>query len=90
MRSPLEEEKKEIRCSVVEEMGYFVGEEQMEVGSPLEKVGFPLCQEQEEMKSSGVEEQGKPESLVDYVQGVASAEGEDQGRGVLFWVISKG
>lgn len=88
--STIEEEKGKMKSPLVEEMGYFVGEEQMEVGSPLEKVGFPLCQEQEKMESSGFEERGKPESLVDEVQGVASAEVENQGRGVLFWVISRG
>ncbi|XP_055790376.1 anillin-like isoform X3 [Salvelinus fontinalis] len=53
-----------------------VGEEEEVVQSQLEKVGDLLG---EEMESSGVEEQGKAESILDDIQGEKSVLGEHQG-----------
>ncbi|XP_024235040.1 anillin isoform X6 [Oncorhynchus tshawytscha] len=86
-------QEKEMRSSVVElgsfvneddvgsplgekQVGSAVGEEEGVVQSHLEKVGDLLS---EEMESSGVEEQGKAESILVDVQGEKSVLGEDQG-----------
>ncbi|XP_064786208.1 anillin-like isoform X2 [Oncorhynchus masou masou] len=86
-------QEKEMRSSVVElgsfvdeddvgsplgekQVGSAVGEEEGVVQSQLEKVGDLLS---EEMESSGVEEQGKAESILVDVQGEKSVLGEDQG-----------
>uniref|UniRef100_A0A8C8IES0 PH domain-containing protein n=1 Tax=Oncorhynchus tshawytscha TaxID=74940 RepID=A0A8C8IES0_ONCTS len=58
------------------QVGSAVGEEEGVVQSHLEKVGDLLS---EEMESSGVEEQGKAESILVDVQGEKSVLGEDQG-----------
>nr|XP_046209056.1 anillin-like isoform X5 [Oncorhynchus gorbuscha] len=86
-------QEKEMRSSVVElgsfvdedivgsplgekQVGSAVGEEEGVVQSQLEKVGDLLS---EKMESSGVEEQGKAESILVDVQGEKSVLGEDQG-----------
>lgn len=80
-----EEENREVGSFVDEEdvgsplgekqVGSAVGEEEEVVQSQLEKVGDLLG---EEMESSGVEEQGKAESIL-HVQGEKCVLGEDQG-----------
>uniref|UniRef100_A0A4W5JDM2 Anillin, actin binding protein 2 n=1 Tax=Hucho hucho TaxID=62062 RepID=A0A4W5JDM2_9TELE len=81
-----QEENREVGSFVDEEdvgsslgekqVGSAVGEEEGVVQSQLEKVGDLLG---EEMEPSGVEEQGKADSILDDVQGEKAVLGEDQG-----------